>query len=182
MGNKDMSEELSALIDNELDEHGRVRVLRELGSNEELAERWSRYHIIGLALRREQISPAGELPTRVARALEAESGTGYETTDSGHRQPPIRAAGRFAIAASVAGVLLVGGLIVTIYDGSRPTDTAPIAAPQVAVNDNGMHWEGAGPGSEDALNALLIEHGEFTSVSGMNGLTAYSKFVAYDSQ
>lgn len=176
-----MSEELSALIDNELGELERARVLRELGGNEELAERWSRYHIIGLAMRREHISPSGELATRVARALEAEPGVGNGTANAGRRAQPGGAAGRLAIAASVAGVLLVGGLIVTLYEDSRP-GTATVSAQQLAVNDDGMRWEGADPGSEDALNALLIEHGEFTSASGMNGLAAYTKFVAYDSR
>lgn len=174
-----MSEKLSALIDNELDELERARVLRELSRDEQLAEQWSRYHIIGLAMRREEVAPTKDLPQRVARALEG------ETRQPAPRAAPFRGAGRFAIAASVAGVLLVGGLMVTLYDDAGPgagATTAATSARQVAVNDDALQWEGANPGSEDALNALLIEHGEFTAASGMNGLTAYTKFVAYDSQ
>lgn len=178
-----MSEKLSALIDNELDELERARLLRELGRDEELAERWSRYHVIALAMRREQIAPAGELPKRVARALESEAGNAPRMEAPARRAPRFQSGGRFAIAASVAGVLLVGGLIVKLYDDNRPAATATDmpAAQRLAVGD-GMHWEGADAGSEDALNAFLIEHGEFTSASGMNGLTAYTKFVAYDSR
>ncbi|MDZ7841358.1 MAG: sigma-E factor negative regulatory protein [Gammaproteobacteria bacterium] len=168
-----MYENLSALIDNELDELERARVLRELGQDTELAERWSRYHVIGLAMRREPIAAVGDLPARVARALDDEAAPAGRTSS-------IRPMGRLAVAASVAGVLLVGGLMVKLYQDSGPAGMQP--AQQLAVNDEGMHWEGADPGSVDALNALLVEHGEFTSASGMNGLTAYTKFVAYDSR
>lgn len=174
-----MSEKLSALIDNELDELERVRVLRELGRDEKLAEQWSRYHLIGLAMRREQITPLGALSERVAKALEDETDAGG-TPPAGRDGTSTRGAGRFAIAASVAGVLLVGGLMVKLYDGTEPAATVATSARQVAVNDDSLHWEGADARSEDTLNALLIEHGEFTSASGMNGLTAYTKFVAYD--
>lgn len=181
MGNNDMSEKLSALIDNELDELERARVLRDLSRDDALAEQWSRYHIIGLAMRREPIAPVTGLLERVAQALDKDPGDRAMPATGGGRTP-FRGAGRFAIAASVVGVLLVGGMIVKLYDDG-PVDTAASTAQQVAVNDDdALHWEGANPRSEDALNALLIEHGEFTSASGMNGLTAYTKFVAYDSQ
>lgn len=175
-----MSEKLSALIDNELDELQRARVLRDLSRDDTLAEQWSRYHIIGLAMRREPIAPATGLPERVAQALANDPGD-RAAPATGSGRSPFRGAGRFAIAASVAGVLLVGGMTVKLYDDG-PVDTAASTTQQVAVNDDALHWEGADPRSEDALNALLIEHGEFTSASGMNGLTAYSKFVAYDSR
>lgn len=175
-----MSEKLSALIDNELDELERARLLRDMSRDDALAEQWSRYHIIGLAMRSEPIAPVTGLPERVAQALEKDARDG-ETPASGGGWSAFRGAGRFAVAASVAGVLLLGGMTVKLYDDG-PVDPAASTAQQVAVNDDTLHWEGADPRSEDALNALLIEHGEFTSASGMNGLTAYTKFVAYDSR
>lgn len=171
-----MYENLSALIDNELSELERARVLRELRQDPELAERWSRYHIIGLAMRQEPIAAVGDLPARVARTL------GDEAAPAAGRTSSFRAMGRLGVAASVVGVVLVGGLIVKLYDDSGPAGAGMQPVQQLAVNDEGMHWEGADPGTVDALNALLVEHGEFTAASGMNGLTAYTKFVAYDSQ
>lgn len=177
-----MYEKLSALIDNELNELERARILRELGQDAELAERWSRYHIIGLALRQEPIAAVGDLPARVARALGDDAAPAGSGDSAVGRASSFRSMGRLAVAASVAGVLLVGGLIVKLYQDSGPAGAGMQPVQQLAVNDEGMHWEGADPGSVDALNALLVEHGEFTSASGMNGLTAYTKFVAYDSQ
>lgn len=177
-----MSEKLSALIDNELDDLERARLLRELGRESDQAELWSRYHIIGLAMRRETVTWGGDLPGRVARALESEGipGDGAEAPASPVFR--LRPAGRLAIAASVAGVLLVGGLAVQLYPGDSSSGPAAPAAQQVAVDSEATRWNDVDPQVEDALNALLVEHGEFTSASGMNGLTAYTKFVAYDSR
>lgn len=177
-----MSEKLSALIDNELNELERARFLKDLNRDPELTELWSRYHIIGLAMRREQISWSRDLPERVARKLEPETGAAGGIEAPGRLAPLFRPAGRLAIAASVAGVLLVGGMTVKLYEDSRPEGTAATADRQVVFNNDATHWEGVDPQVEDALNALLVEHGEFTSASGMNGLTAYTKFVAYDSR
>lgn len=177
-----MSEKLSALIDNELDDLERTRVLRELAGDDTLAERWSRYHLIGLAMRREQVMPVVNLPERVIRALDTGIGNSGRSAEPVRRLPFHQSAARFAVAASVAGVLLVGGLIVKLYEDNRTAGPGIPPAQQLAVNDDGMRWEGADPQSANALNTFLIEHGEFTSASGMNGLTAYTKFVAYDGQ
>ena len=41
------------------------------------------------------------------------------------------------------------------------------------------HWQTSSREIENVLNSLLVEHSEFTSVTGMNGLGSYSKFIAY---
>jgi len=79
--------------------------------------------------------------------------------------------------------VMVAGAVTLGLQSERPVAPAGAAGDaRVVLADEATRWEGADPGAEDALNALLIEHGEFTSASGMNGLTAYTKFVAYDSQ
>jgi len=171
-----MSEKLSALIDNELGELERARILKQLSADKGLAQRWSRYHIIGMALRREQISPDNGLAERVAGELRNDAGAA-RTVAPGAGGRWRRSAPALALAASVVGILVVGGLMLQLQQ-----ETTPPAAERLAAND-GMRWEGGvDREAEDALNALLVEHGEFTSASGMNGLTAYTKFVAYDSR
>lgn len=176
-----MSEKLSALIDNELEELERARVLRDLSRDDTLTELWSRYHIIGLAMRHEDIVPSRTLSERVARQLAGEAGRDIQR-GAVRRGTLFRSAGRYAVAASIVGVLLLGGLVVKLYDGTGTGEPAAPSAEQMAALDGATRWEGADAPTEDALNALLVEHGEFTSASGMNGLTAYTKFVAYDSR
>lgn len=173
-----MSEKLSALVDNELEEFERAQVLKALGRDESLPELWSRYHIIGLAMRQEVINPSRTLCERVAARLAKEGGP--TAMAPVRRGVLLSSAGRYAVAASVVAVLLVGGLVVKLYDGTG--EPAAPSVQQMAALDDATRWEGVDQNTEDALNALLLEHGEFTSASGMNGLTAYTKFVAYDSR
>lgn len=82
---------------------------------------------------------------------------------------------------------------------SGTTDTAPNEI--VKWETGGTHWSfvsgdnaiaqaAGGQGSSGrnsngvnaALNAMLVEHAEFVPASGMNGLTAYARFVSYDSE
>lgn len=176
-----MSEKLSALIDNELDELDRARLLKEMGRESELVDLWSRYHIIGLAMRREEVTWSPGLPERVTRALESQEPAGRDRKAPVVRPWMPESLGRFAVAASIAGVLLLGGLVVKLYEDNTGGADAP-ASSQLAFSNDSTRWEDVDPQVEDALNALLVEHGEFASASGMNGLTAYTKFVAYDSR
>lgn len=177
-----MSEKLSALVDNELEEFERAQVLIELGRDESLTERWSRYHIIGLAMRREVINPSRTLVERVAGQLADEADPGARTRRVETRRPWLRSAAGYAVAASAAAVLLLGGLMVKLYDDSQVGLPAAPSTQQIAGLDEATHWDSSNPQVQDALNTLLVEHGEFTPASGMNGLTAYTKFVAYDGQ
>lgn len=179
-----MSEQISALIDDELSEFERARLLRDISRDEELARRWSRYQVIGLAMRREPIAASPELSGRVARAL-AQSPAHSAEPSARQREPAgWYSAGRVAMAASLVGVLLLGGLAIDWRPAPAPGVDAAPAAPQLALQlarlDDGLRWRGVNADQGAALNALLVEHGEFASVSGMNGLSAYTKFVAYD--
>lgn len=177
-----MSEKLSALIDNELDDLERERALKELGRDSELVEAWSRYHIIGLAMRGDQVSPGVDLADRVAQHLHSETAPAPGSRGERSRGAWLGSAGNLALAASMAVVLVAGGVILGLQDERPARNVASGADARVMFADEATRWDGADPGAEDALNALLIEHGEFTSASGMNGLTAYTKFVAYDSR
>ena len=175
-----MSEQLSALIDSELNEFERAQVFKEMNRDRRLSELWSRYHTIGLAMRRETIVCTKDLADRVSTRLEGEQGPA-SATGQPQRRPLWRSPGALAAAASVAGVLLVGGLVVEYQGSTQNTAQDSATGAQIAATDQATRWEGTDPRVADELNALLVEHGEFTSASGMNGLTAYTKFVAYDS-
>jgi len=178
----EMSEKISALIDNELDELERARVLRDVARDPQLADAWSRYHVIGRAVRRELIVPEGDLADRVAHQLREEAVPMRPAGGSRSLRDWLSPAGSLAAAASVAAVLLVGGIILNMQEDTPVGGGTTNAEARVAFVEEPTRWEGADPETEDALNALLVEHGEFTAASGMNGLTAYTKFVAYDSR
>lgn len=169
-----MSEKISALVDNELSEFERARVIKDLGARSDLASVWSNYHLIGCVIRQEPILPLIELPDRVAEKLDQESAPSISRFSM---------KGGLAIAASVCAVLITGWLIFSPGNQIQPQgQVSSSSANELAFSDYGTRWEGADPQLEDTLNAFLVEHGEFTGASSMNGLVAYAKFVAYDSR
>lgn len=171
-------ERISALLDAELEGEERERAFRELAADGDLSGAWERYHLIGACLRHERVNLRADIAAHVAERLagEAVHDTGPDTrTDSA---PPRRLDARYplALAASVL-VLIAGGLMVQyVRVAPEPTQVAQAGTD----SRNVTRWQTADPRHEDALNAFLVEHSEFTSPPGMNGLASYAKFVSYD--
>jgi sigma-E factor negative regulatory protein RseA len=173
-----MQEKLSALVDGELDDHEIERVVRRVGEDDALAGTWQRYHLIRAALRNESIHFRPGLAHRISEAVEAEAPTAAAA-------PPARQItapgwlGGMALAASLAVVAI--GVMLAMRSAQDPV-TGPLAdVTRLAAAERATRWDGADPELEDTLNAFLVEHGEFTTASGMNGLISYAKFVSYDS-
>lgn len=136
-----LAESLSALMDNQAEELELQRLLKACSEDPEIKATWSRYQLTSAVLR-------GDLPTlassdfaaRISSALESE--TTYSSP--GMRQPQVVGGGavaiqapwwqsvsRAAIAASVAGALVLG---VQQYQTLAPQTaefaaTTPVAAP-----------------------------------------------------
>jgi len=166
-----MKERVSAFIDGELSRHHGVETLSEVSGDEELAEIWQRYHLIGAAFRKEPIYHL-DLSGRIRDTIRQEAGPAPGNTAGGGRARfarwPV-----FAIAAS----LLVAALGFQIL----PDEPAQVPdAPVVALTVPSTQWETIQGVDEDILNGFLVEHGEFTPAFGMNGLASYAKFVSYD--
>lgn len=173
--NETSQEKISALLDDELDSSEQDHVLDMISGAPALADTWQRYHLIRAVVRKEAIVHISDLPDRVAPAL----GSNVEPL----RRPESRSrsASRWlpglAIAASVAGLISVG--LFAFLPGTDIRDSAnPI---RVADVKQGTKWDAVSPDHEHALNAFLVEHGEFTPMPNMNGLMAYAKFVSYNS-
>ncbi|WP_299978391.1 sigma-E factor negative regulatory protein [uncultured Pseudoteredinibacter sp.] len=95
-----LAESLSALVDDQASDMELRRLLKQ--SDAKLEEQWSRYHMIGAAMRGESVTASGSLLPGVQEALAEEAP---------HSAKPAgfwAGAGRFAIAASVACVVVLG--------------------------------------------------------------------------
>ncbi len=116
-----------------------------------------------------------DLPDRVAPAL----GSNVEPLrrPASWPRPAAKWLPGLAIAASIAGLISLG--LFAFLPGTDVGDSAkPIRVMEVK---QGTKWDAVSPDHEHALNAFLVEHGEFTPMPNMNGLMAYAKFVSYDS-
>lgn len=163
-----MPKEISALMDGELDGHSAQAALACLETRDDLQERWTTYHLIGDALRRE-IGIAGDLAAGVKQRLAA------EPTVLAPKRP---AAGRLkvaalSLAASVAAIAMVAWVMVQNAQDRQQEQLA--AARSVTA---------AKPASfpvTQQLNDYLIAHQEYSPSTAIQGVAPYVRTVA-DSQ
>lgn len=126
-----MKNELSALIDNELDVNEAVRVLNATKSNADIRSAWKHYHLIGDAMRSD-VEMAGDFSSRVMQALEAEptvlaiKNTNREdkAETKQHKSPVF-----WSVAASVAAVMFVGLMVFQMQLGDAE-DLSPVELAQ----------------------------------------------------
>lgn len=127
-------ETLSALADNEAQELELRRVLRELDGAPELRDRWYRLHAARAVMHGETVRPSASFAISVRAAIDAEPA--LQQSSAGNLR---RALGSFAVAASVAAVVVLGGqqlaLTSTGGDANLVARVAPL--PVGVVNTTG---------------------------------------------
>lgn len=125
-----MKNELSALIDNELNIDESARILNAAKSNEDIRSAWKHYHLIGDAMRGDA-EMAGDFSSRVMQALESEptvlaiKKTQHDHAESVQRKSPIF----WSVAASVAAVMFVGLMVFQMQLGDAE-DLSPVELAQ----------------------------------------------------
>lgn len=125
-----MKNELSALIDNELNIDELARILNAAKSNEDVRSAWKHYHLIGDAMRGDA-QMTDDFSSRVMQALESEptvlaiKKTQHDDTESVQRKAPVF----WSIAASVAAVMFVGLMVFKMQLGDAE-DLSPVELAQ----------------------------------------------------
>lgn len=143
-----MKEQISVLMDEEMDAQSSARVARKLTSDPELYDCWKTYHAIGDALRGQgQFGP--DFRQRMADRLAAEP----VVLAPGPRRV-FRAPFLLPVAASVAAAVFVGW--VALSQVSRDP-AAVVVQPELA----------AGELPPDAMNPYLRAHHELAWAGGM---------------
>lgn len=172
-----MREKLSALLDDELHADERDEVVRHVSRDNELSELWGRYHLYRAVFREDSFIYESGLKEKLEGKFERykDSGTKddsvvelqFDKRRNSDRRPVLAIAASLVLATAVA--------VYSIY--LVPTSPTP---GDIALVEQATKWE-MDRQHEDTLNGFLVEHGEFISASGMNGLMGYAKFVSYDS-
>ena len=113
---RSLRESLSALVDNQATELELHRILKESEGNAEIRSVWARYQLASAAMRGD--TPGGDyvdLSDRIRSAINAEQPHDMaadqlegEMSAAARPQRWWQQAGRFAIAASVAGAVIIG--------------------------------------------------------------------------
>jgi sigma-E factor negative regulatory protein RseA len=183
-------EQLSTLIDDELEPAEVQAALSEMSGDQELRALWDRYHLMGDALRGEPLNrEARQIADRVRERLAAEPVTLIPRS----RGIPRRWIGPVfgsALAASVAAVALIAGPEWMSDDISAPGQPLQIAentgnrVPPEAlyVDHTGTYWNLKRPEVESKLNSYLVNHQEYAPSTGMKGMLPFATFVSYDAR
>ena len=157
-----MKENVSALMDGELDERAAMEALQAMRGEGEALDTWRTYHLISDAMRDTRLLSAG-FTTRVAERLAAEP-----TVLAPIKKQP---AHRFALAAAagVAGVALVGWM------AFAPQPQAPqIAKVQTLAPAPAMAAVPLPPSAND----YLLAHQGFSPRVFLQGMAPYVRTVA----
>lgn len=147
-----MKDQISALMDDEIDFDNAEHLLKSLGADKSLAECWAVYHAIGDTMRGAMhFSP--DFQQRLMSRLDAEP-----TVLAPNKKKVYRPAFAVSAAASVAAVMFVGWVVLQQQAESTKIDQV---VPMIAQGD----------GAEGSMDAYLAAHHELSPEGGMQ--TAY---------
>jgi sigma-E factor negative regulatory protein RseA len=176
--------QLSAVVDDELEEGEIDLVLRRLSRDRGSRARWERYHLIGdamqghlpaaldvgFAARIRQVIEAEPLPLPAARPLPA----WYKPVTG------------FALAASVVLVALFGlkltqtdATIAPIALLAANNPTTPSTLTPVRVASLTQPANDASEPVEARLNSYLVNHNGYASMNSVHGMLPYVRMVGY---
>ena len=177
-----IKEQLSTFIDGELPDAERELLQRRLEVDGDLQGTWQRYHLIRDAMRE-------DLPEFTSRALD----TAYQDKDvpvsTGVLRKIVRPVAGLVVAASVAGLAVLGVLDSDHDDGRMLQQTAP----EVAVNQSqpaSLSTDSlavsytrqalAKPAMTSHLNVYLVDHSSYSGFGASQSIIPYSRVVGYD--
>lgn len=174
---------LSSLIDGQLDTLAVGDVLEELESDDQLRGAWSRYHLIGYALRGEPVRADFEgIAERVSQRLAEEVVTPIRSKVPRGRSAWLGPAVGYALAASAALVAVFA--LPSLFEDRRGPGNQLVLRdlPQAKhyLQDVGTRWSQGQPALDSKLNSYLVNHQEYTPVASMKGLLPYATFVSYE--
>jgi sigma-E factor negative regulatory protein RseA len=152
-------------MDGELDDRAAGEVIDVLGRDEQALDTWRTYHLIGDALRDSRLLSAG-FTARVARQLATEPAV----LAPGRLQSQPRT--RYALAASVAAVALVGWLAFA----PQQSPVAPVARQQPAPIAQAR--QPALVPLPSGTNDYLLAHQGFSPRVSLQGMAPYVRTVS----
>ena len=173
-----LHEQLSALVDDELDTNEQSLLVRRLITDDSLRRRFARYQIISDTLKGdlpERVDPG--LHLRIQAALQNEAVPGVSRL---HKL--MKPAAGVAIAASVA--------VVAVLSLQSVRDSVPVSVPTVAsapAPSDYIRAEGQPLPVRQAsrvrnLDAYLVNHNEFAVNRGIQGVLPYVRIVGQGEQ
>jgi sigma-E factor negative regulatory protein RseA len=147
-----MKDQLSALMDGEFDTESAEHVITSVKSGGELRSCWTRYHLIGDAMRGEVgrggVQVSHDFSRRVMHALESEpillAPNGQNQAQISSKQSSYNTPRFWSVAASVAAVMFVGVMVLQ-QQLSQPEALAPVEIAQSVPTEYLQAHQAAAP-------------------------------------
>jgi len=161
---KEYSQDLSSLIDNEFDDKEIINTVLEDAA---LQKQFSRYQLIGDVLRDESngLDLRIDVTDSVMAAIATEKQDGVPESETSNVVPFMKRFGQYAIAASVAGVVVVSSLMLNQGSSTDPSvapvlNTVPFggAAAPVSLQTTPSQTKGDIKERNERVEALLKDH------------------------
>lgn len=180
--------QLSAMVDDELEDMEGDLVLRRLSRDSDARDRWERYHLISDVMQ-------GHVPAaldtgfaaRIGRAIEAEPLPQPAVRPLPAWYKPVTG---FALAASVA-LMALFGLKLNQTDtlqptaqlaAATPTLSAPAASLPIQTVASTQRGDPANEPVEARLSSYLVNHNGYASMNSMHGMLPYVRMVGYQAR
>ena len=187
--NEQKREQLSAYMDGEAGEM--PSIADEIIRDDSLGPVWKRYHLISDVMR--GYLPRhldGELASRVAAAIKEEPAILAPTVRK-RSAAILKPVAGLAIAASVATLAIFAvrhnqgdqyqaGQPEPAVAQQAPVQAVPVTARQVSADNTEPVYKPIPASSR--LNSYLVNHNEYRSHTGMQGMLPYVRIVTYDKQ
>jgi sigma-E factor negative regulatory protein RseA len=187
-----VDEQISALMDGELDEAETDRLLDQLQRDAGLRMCWTRYHLISDALRSDLTCHIKHnVANRVIQALESEPihlsprrSPSQTKTKSTAWTPFFKPLAGLAVAASIAAVAVLSLQTTAPLQTASPVNLAGLsgAAPvaQVSSAVGRSRWSAGRPSVESKLDIYLANHNQYSMSTEMQGMLPYARIVGYE--
>jgi sigma-E factor negative regulatory protein RseA len=178
----EIREQLSALVDDELDKVERPLLLGRLQRDTGLREILGRYQLISEVMRGAGQAATLGIADRVKRALEQDAALPAADKSKTAGLSWLKPIAGLTVAASVA---LVAVLAVTSI-----REPAVETAPRVASTQNAAPatrgseelWERIEPRIDKRMAAYLVNHNEYAASRGVQGVMPYVRIVGYENK
>ena len=182
---KESLEHLSSLMDGELSREAGLFLTRRLSSDEEMCDRWERYHLIRDCIRQpgSKLVVTG-LCAKISVSLNAEEAPTVSPWSDNRWLKPVSG---LAIAASVALMAIV---VTAPQPGEMPApgDSAlstaanqPFVSPNtlpIAPVSQAASYTPASRANSNRLNAYLLRHNQMARTAGRQGFVSFVPIVA----
>ena len=190
-----LRESMSALMDDEASELELQRLLKQLGDDGELRATWVRYNAVRSAMAGQGVSHLQlDISSRVMEAIE--DGPQVSGEKDSFRNRLFRPVASFAVAASVAATVVIGGQQLAQVSGNDPYGAGAIASgasPVGLVNSLGATTVRASYGTEaipvlqpaartaykelarQRMQMYMQEHAEHAALNSPHGLIPFAR-------